>query len=118
MVAICDEQLVGHVAVSPVTISDDSANWYGLGPISVLPGLQGHGIGSRLMNHALDALKNMGAAGCVLLGDPGYYYRFGFKVIDGLYYTPAPRQYFQALPFSADVPQGEVTYHKSFSASH
>ena len=41
--------VVGHVAVSPVSIADGSADWYGLGPISVQPGLQGRGIGNHLM---------------------------------------------------------------------
>ena len=64
--------VIGHVAVSPVTISDDSSNWYGLGPISVDPALQQKGIGSLLMHAALARLKTLNAAGCVLLGDPNY----------------------------------------------
>jgi len=37
LVAQIDENVVGHVAFSPVTISDGSPDWYGLGPVSVLP---------------------------------------------------------------------------------
>ncbi|WP_404854419.1 GNAT family N-acetyltransferase, partial [Escherichia coli] len=44
--------------------------WHGLGPLSVLPQRQGHGIGSRLMEQALSELRTMRAPGCVLLGDP------------------------------------------------
>ena len=60
-------QVIGHVALSPVTITNDHGHkakgWYGLGPISVLPQRQGHGIGSRLMKQALSELRAMQAAG-------------------------------------------------------
>ncbi|MEH6588581.1 MAG: N-acetyltransferase, partial [Halioglobus sp.] len=77
LVAEDSAQIVGHVALSPVTISDGSNGWYGLGPISVIPYEQGKGIGSKLMNAALAELKNLNANGCVLLGDPNFYHRFG-----------------------------------------
>ena len=72
-------RVVGHVAVSRVTLADDQvAGWYGLGPISVLPEYQRQGIGTSLMRSALSELRERGAAGCVLVGDPAYYGRFGF----------------------------------------
>ncbi|RMA80955.1 GNAT family N-acetyltransferase [Umboniibacter marinipuniceus] len=109
--------IVGHVAVSPVAISDDSTGWYGLGPISVLPSIQGKGIGSKLMNAAIKALKGIRANGCVLLGDPNYYSRFGFKPKEGLILPEVPPEYFQALLLQGGLPQGDVTYHEAFSAS-
>jgi putative acetyltransferase len=48
LVAEIDGRVVGHIAFSPVTISDDSKGWYGLGPISVLPDYQKQGIGKSL----------------------------------------------------------------------
>ena len=109
-------KIVGHVALSPVTISDGADGWYGLGPISVLPDEQGKGVGSELMIAALRELKNFKANGCVLLGDPNYYHRFGFKPVDGLVLPDAPPEYFQALMFQGAYPQGTVAYHESFSA--
>ena len=53
LVAEFDGIVVGHVAASPVTISDASGGWLGLGPLSVLPEHQGRGIGSALMHEAL-----------------------------------------------------------------
>ncbi|NUF13981.1 GNAT family N-acetyltransferase, partial [Acinetobacter oleivorans] len=79
LVAVEDGSIIGHVAISPVQISSGEIGWYGLGPISVHPDKQGLGIGSLLMNKSLEKLKNLGAKGCVLLGDPNYYSRFGFK---------------------------------------
>jgi putative acetyltransferase len=109
--------VVAHVAVSPAAISDGSTGWYGLGPISVIPEQQGQGIGSLLMKSALRLLREKGAAGCVLLGDPAYYSRFGFKAEPKLVLPYVPPEYFQALSFGAALPTGVVTYHVAFSAS-
>jgi len=116
LVAEGSDQIVGHVALSPVTISDGSNDWYGLGPISVIPSEQGKGIGSKLMHAALAELKNLKANGCVLLGDPNYYHRFGFVPINSLVFQDVPPEYFQALLIQGTYPKGTVTYHESFSA--
>lgn len=116
LVAEADAEIVGHVAVSAVSVSDGTTGWFGVGPISVLPEFQGRGIGSRLMDEALTALEEHGAAGCVLLGDPAYYSRFGFKPEAGLVLHGVPPEYFQALAFSQYLPQGTVTYHAAFDA--
>lgn len=109
-------RMLGHVAVSPVRISDGSGGWYGLGPISVAPEHQGRGLGSGLMREALLLLQERGAAGCVVLGEPGYYGRFGFKAVPGLVLADVPPEYFQALPFGAAVPTGTVAYDEAFAA--
>ena len=116
LVAEDDEGIVGHVALSPVSISDGARNWFGLGPISVLPARQGQGIGSQVMVHALAELRRRGAAGCVLLGDPGYYGRFGFKAEAALVLPGVPPQYFQALAFGSSMPSGTVAYDEAFNA--
>lgn len=111
-------KIVGHVALSPVTISDGSSDWYGLGPISVIPNLQGKGIGSELMYAAITELKKLNAKGCVLLGDPNYYTRFGFKPINDLILPDVPPEYFQAILLQDSYPTGTVTYHESFLAQN
>jgi len=116
LVAELGGEIVGHVALSPVSISDGSTGWYGLGPISVKPELQRTGIGSLLMRAALQRLRERGAAGCVLVGDPSYYSRFGFKPESSLVLPDVPPQYFQALPFGPSLPRGVVTFHEAFSA--
>lgn len=117
LVAEDDDQVIGHVAVSPVTISDGSEHWYGLGPISVLPERQGQGIGTMLMTRALKRLRALGAEGCVLLGDPNYYKRFGFNPDDRLILPDVPPEYFQITSFSGHIPQGNVTYHYAFDVT-
>lgn len=115
-VAKVDGEIIGHVAISPITLSGGETGWFGIGPISVLPEFQGLGIGSKLMQSSLAALEKMGASGCVVLGDPAYYGRYGFKVVDGLIFPGVPAEYFQALSFSGEFPNGEVSYHEAFSA--
>lgn len=117
LVAERDGVIVGHVALSPVTISDGSSGWLGIGPLSVEPALQGTGIGSQLMREALRRAEALGAPGCVLLGDPAYYHRFGFRAVPGLTYANIPPGPFQALSFGGPMPQGDVTYHPAFDAT-
>ena len=61
LVAEADGAIVGHVAFSPVAVSDGSEGWYGLGPISVDPARQGEGIGGKLIREGLEGLKALGA---------------------------------------------------------
>ena len=109
--------IVGHVAVSPINIADGSENWYGLGPISVLPQYQGNGVGSSLMKRALADLQSRHAAGCVVLGNPKYYTRFGFKADPSLQLPGVPLEYFMALTWRKPTPTGTVSYHKAFEPS-
>ncbi|UIF90525.1 GNAT family N-acetyltransferase [Cupriavidus sp. UYPR2.512] len=117
LVAQAGDRLVGHVAISPVTVSSGATGWYGLGPISVAPDRQGQGIGSQLMHAALADLRRLGAAGCVVLGDPAYYGRFGFAARPGLVLDGMPPEYFQALTFDGGYPAGSVQYHDAFNAT-
>ena len=115
LVAETDGKIVGHVAFSIVTINGEDHGWYGLGPVSVLPELQKQGIGSELIREGLSLIREHGAKGCVLEGDPEYYQRFGFESNPGLFYegTPDPKN-FMALPFYDEVPEGKVEFHKAF----
>ena len=116
LVAEVDGKLVGHIAFSPIAISDGSLNWYGLGPISVLPKYQKQGIGKSLVLKGLSVLKDLGGQGCALVGDPEYYQRFGFRNIPGLIHDGIPQEVFLALSFDKKIPQGTVVFHKGFLA--
>jgi putative acetyltransferase len=99
-----------------VSVSDGTPGWFGLGPLSVLPVHHRQGVGSRLMREALRILRATEAAGCVVLGEPKYYGRFGFRAEPTLILPGAPPEYFQAIAFGASHPQGTVRYHPAFSA--
>lgn len=114
LVAEEDGVIIGHVAFSPVTISREDGAWFGLGPISVAPARQRAGVGSALVRAGLERLRQIGAKGCVLAGDPGYYGRFGFAC-DPTFTSPGiPHEYFMRLALSPVYAGGTVTYHPAF----
>jgi len=116
LVAVVDERVAGHIAFSPVSISDGAANWYGVGPLSVLPSYHKQGIGKALMLEGIRILKTMGGKGCALVGDPEYYKRFGFQNIPALIHDGVPPEVFLVLPFEDKIPQGKVEFHEGFWA--
>ena len=117
LVAEIDGRVVGHVAFSPVIISDGAKDWYGLGPVSVLPEYQKQGIGKSLINAGLSLLKQLDGQGCALVGDPNYYKWFGFKTYPELVHEGVPQEVFLILPFNEKIPQGIVVFHEGFLAN-
>jgi putative acetyltransferase len=117
LVAEVDGRVVGHIAFSPVAMADGTRNWYGLGPVSVLPQYQRRGIGKALVQEGLSRLKGMNAQGCCLVGHPGYYKKFGFRNMPGLVLEGVPQEFFFALSFDGHAPQGTVTFHDAFKAN-
>lgn len=115
LVAEVEGRVVGHVAFSPVTIAGRFCDWYGLAPLAVLPSRQRTGIGSRLVIAGLESLCAIHAQGCVLLGEPKYYTRFGFATQENLLLENVPPEYFLARSFSNDYPRGKVAYHPAFA---
>jgi putative acetyltransferase len=116
LVAEVNGRVIGHIAFSPVTISDGTPNWYGLGPVSVLPEHQRQGIGKALIWEGLSRLKDLNARGCCLVGHPDYYKKFGFRNIPGLMLEGVPQEVFFTLSFDGHTPQGTVTFHEGFKA--
>jgi putative acetyltransferase len=116
LVAEVDGRVIGHIAFSPVTISDGTRNWYGLGPVSVLPAYQRQGIGKALIREGLSRLKDMNAQGCCLVGHPDYYRKLGFKNMSELVLEGVPQEVFFALPFNGHTPQGTIAFHEGFKA--
>jgi putative acetyltransferase len=116
LIAEVDGHVVGHIAFSPVTISDGTQNWYGLGPVSVLPEHQRKGIGKSLILKGISRLKGLNAKGCCLVGHPDYYRKLGFKNVSGLVHEGVPQEVFLAMSFDGQIPQGTVNFHDGFKA--
>lgn len=114
LVAEFSGKAVGHIAFSPVFINGKDLGWHGLGPVGVLPEFQGKKIGSDLIRGGLRSLKSSGSRGVVVLGDPGYYTKFGFSAHDALTYPGPPADHFMCQMFSGHMPIGIVTYHPAF----
>jgi putative acetyltransferase len=117
LVAEAEGKIVGHVAFSPVTVNSQEVGWFGLGPLAVLAERRRRGIGAALIEGGLKRLKDLGARGCVVLGDPVYYRRFGFESDPGLRFANVPSEYFQRLVIDGEPPRGIVNYHPAFSAN-
>ena len=80
LVAVQNDQVIGHIYFSPVNISGDKIiEGIGLGPMAVLPEFQRRGIGSQLVQAGIEILKRRGYTFIIVLGHPEYYPRFGFK---------------------------------------
>ena len=118
LVAEIDGSVVGHIAFSPVKINGIGCKWFALGPVAVLPGFQRQGIGRGLIEEGLKTIRSLAAEGCVLVGDPDFYCRFGFHhnpalVLEGI--PPDCFKYFMCLPMTEQTPEGHVTHHSAFS---
>lgn len=117
LVAELNGKVVGHIAFSPVEISDGTDRWYGLGPVSVHPDYQRQGIGKLLINKGLSLIKEIGGQGCALVGDPNYYKKFGFKNYPEMIHEGIPQEVFLVLPFTEIIPKGIVVFHEAFHAN-
>lgn len=109
-------EVVGHVALSPVTHESGEAGWFGLGPISVEPALQRQGVGGALIAEAKRWLSDQDARGCILTGDPNYYPRHGFLPAPGHAPEAEPPEYFMVLSLSGGIPDGRFRFHPAFYA--
>lgn len=116
LVAEADGRVVGHVALSLVRI-DGATGWHALGPIAVRPDVQGQGTGSALVREALGRLRDMDAEGCVLVGNPSYYGRFGFAHHAGLMAPPYPDEVVLGLSFGSAPPRGKIAFHPAFDGA-
>lgn len=114
LVALRDDQPVGHIVFSGARVGTASEGWYLAGPVAVLPVFQRQGIGSALVRAGLAELRSRGAEGCVLVGDPVFYGRFGFRTHPGMAYEGVPDEFVLGLPFGDLGPTGEITAHEAF----
>ncbi|MGB5725438.1 MAG: N-acetyltransferase [Parasphingorhabdus sp.] len=117
LVAERDSAVVGQVTFTEAFAEDGSRGWYALGPVAVEPALQKQQIGSQLIEEGLARLRQRDAAGCVLVGDPAYYQRFGFRAFPALCPAGAPAEYYQILPLAVAAPDSVVAFHPLFHGS-
>jgi putative acetyltransferase len=118
LVAADSDDVVGHVLGSRARV--DAAPVLAVGPLSVHPDHQGRGIGQALMHAVLGAADALDEPLVVLLGDPRYYSRFGFRLAEeyGIM-PPVPewRPHFQVRILTAFTPtlRGQFTYAEPFN---
>jgi putative acetyltransferase len=114
--------IVGHLAFSPLPVvtATGTVAAVALAPLAVHPARQRRGIGTLLVRDGLARLRKAGSPLVVVLGDPAYYGRFGFRAdaAAGLR-CPFAGPALQALAFDpgASALTGEATYHPAFFAA-
>jgi putative acetyltransferase len=86
LVAVEDGKILGHIFFSPVTVTGEREVPAGMGlaPMAVLPERQRQGIGSKLVEAGLEALRGQRCPFVIVVGHPEYYPRFGFEPASGL----------------------------------
>ena len=122
LVAVVDEQVVGHIFFSPVSVESGSSAFtaMGLAPMAVLPEYQNKGIGSQLVREGLKACQRLGHDIVVVLGHANYYPRFGFAPasLKGLRSEyDVPDDVFmvtELVPCALEGRRGLVKYHAEF----
>lgn len=123
LVAIVDEQIVGHIFFSPVAIESEAGSFtaMGLAPMAVLPEYQNQGIGSQLVREGLKECQRLGEEIVVVLGHPNFYPRFGFvpASLKGLRSEyDVPDDVFMVVELREGALQGRrglVKYHAEFA---
>jgi len=115
LVAEVDGNVVGQIAFSSVKIGGKDHGWLALGPVAVLPPHQRRGVGQALVNEGLKAIRVLRAHGCVLVGEPAFYTRFGFRHDPALRMEGVPPEVLLCLPMCDEMPEGAVTHHPAFS---
>ncbi|MEJ8561894.1 N-acetyltransferase [Yoonia sp. GPGPB17] len=113
-----EDEIIGHVAFSPAKISNTRGVWYGLGPISVRADKQRQGIGTKLAHTGLDMLRKMGAAGCVLTGNPDVYRPMGFSNDHALTYSGLNPKFILYMTFNGTAPKGEINFAEALEEDH
>ena len=116
LVAEEEGQVVGHILFSRLHVMDGDRRFLAvaLAPLAVEPSFHGTGIGGALVGEAHRRLKAAGETLSVVLGDPAYYGRFGYTVMEG-FVSRYAGPYFQALMLAPDAPKaGRVSYPKAF----
>ena len=83
LVAEYNHRIVGHILLSRVRLQREGAgeDILALAPMAVVPSQSHRGIGTELVQHAIEAARKLGFGAIVVAGHPEYYQRLGFKPI-------------------------------------
>jgi putative acetyltransferase len=120
LIAEIDGVIVGHIGFSQITIAESVANstGFGLAPLSIVSELQRRGLGAQLVGEGLRACERLGAGFVVVLGEPEYYHRFGFRSAEsfGLENEYGAGEEFMALELkTGSITPGLIRYESEFS---
>ena len=114
LVAVQDGEIIGQITYSPAILANGDTGWVVLGPVAVEPSQQGKGVGRALIEAGEAAMKERGAKGITVLGDPEIYRRFGFAQNTPMWLAGDLGWAFQVKSLGGPIPECEQTYVKAF----
>ena len=118
LVAEVAGEVVGHVQFSRAWVGETEA--LALGPMAVRPDRQGKGIGAALVRGGLEVAAERGETTVIVVGDAGYYERFGFRPASSfgvpVPFPEVPEDDFMLAHLGGEgsAPTGAVRYHPAF----
>lgn len=114
LVAMDSDAIIGQITYSPAILMNGELGWVVLGPVAVEPSHQGQGIGRALIEAGEVIMKERGAKGMTVLGDPEIYSRFGFEQDTPMWLAGELGWAFQVKSFGEDIPACEQRYVRAF----
>lgn len=114
LVAVEAGEVLGQVTYSTARLSSGEEGWMVVGPVAVAPAAQGRGIGRALMETGEAVMRDQGAKGITVLGDPLLYARFGYMQHTAMTLPGELGEYLQVKSFGAEIPATEISYAPGF----
>lgn len=114
LVAVQDDTVIGQITYSPAILANGDTGWVVLGPVAVEPSYQGQGIGRALIEAGEAAMRERGAKGITVLGDPEIYHGFGFRQDTPMWLDGELGWAFQVKSLGPEIPSIEQRYVKAF----
>lgn len=114
LVAVDGERILGQITYSPAILANGDEGWVVLGPVAVEPSHHGQGIGRALIEAGEAAMKERGAKGITVLGNPDIYGRFGFEQNTPMWLAGELGWAFQVKSLGAPIPACEQRYVRAF----
>ena len=114
LVAEADGRVLGQVTYSRALLASGEQGWFVLGPVAVEPEHHGKGIGRALIEAGEAAMRERGAKGLTVLGNPDIYRRFGFLQNTPMWLAGELGWAFQVKSFGGPIPDTEQRYVAAF----
>ena len=114
LVAVKGATIIGQATYSAAVLSNDETGWMVLGPIAVEPSCQGNSVGRRLIEAGEKAMRELGAKGITVLGDPQIYGRFGFVRHTAMRQDDELGTFLQVKTFGTAIPAATIRYARAF----
>jgi putative acetyltransferase len=114
LVAEQDGAIIGHATFSPAILENGEDGWVVLGPMAVDPAHKGRGLGRKLIEAGEAIMRERGAKGITVLGDPELYARFGFATDTPMWLAGELGWAFQVKSLGPPIPATEQRYVRAF----